>query len=81
MELRRIGKIDVHARVNGNDSLRTGFVFYSYARGSSALEFHFKDQLSELEPTKTRRLFSGDALSETTRSLLTMVEPCISTMP
>lgn len=44
MELRRIGKIDVHAKVNGNDSLRTGFVFYSYARGSSALEFHFKDQ-------------------------------------
>lgn len=44
MRLRRIGKIDVHARVSGNDTISTGFVFYSYAKNSNALEFHFKDQ-------------------------------------
>jgi len=44
MRSRRIGKIDVHARVSGNDTISTGFVFYSYAKNSNALEFHFKDQ-------------------------------------
>ncbi|MDV7688787.1 BppU family phage baseplate upper protein [Enterococcus casseliflavus] len=44
MTLRRIGKIDVQARVSGNDIVSTGFVFYSYAKNSNALEFHFKDQ-------------------------------------
>lgn len=59
MRLRRIGKIDVHARVSGNDTISTGFVFYSYAKNSNALEFHFKDQQGrpvDLLGTKVRLL-------------------------
>ncbi|WP_325811264.1 BppU family phage baseplate upper protein [Enterococcus innesii] len=60
MTLRRIGKIDVQARVGGNDIVSTGFVFYSYAKNSNALEFHFKDQQGrpvDLLGTKVRLLF------------------------
>jgi hypothetical protein len=59
MRSRRIGKIDVHARVSGNDTISTGFVFYSYAKNSNALEFHFKDQQGrpvDLLGTKVRLL-------------------------
>ena len=59
MRLRRIGKIDVHARVSGNDTISTGVVFYSYAKNSNALEFHFKDQQGrpvDLLGTKVRLL-------------------------
>lgn len=59
MTLRRIGKIDVQARVSGNDIVSTGFVFYSYAKNSNALEFHFKDQQGrpvDLLGTKVRFL-------------------------
>ncbi|WP_195515808.1 BppU family phage baseplate upper protein [Enterococcus dispar] len=59
MTLRRIGKIDVQAKVSGNDIVSTGFVFYSYAKNSNALEFHFKDQQGQpvdLLGTKVRLL-------------------------
>lgn len=59
MTLRRIGKIDVQAKVSGNDIVSTGFVFYSYAKNSNALEFHFKDQQGQpvdLMGTKVRLL-------------------------
>lgn len=59
MTLRRIGKIDIQAKVSGNDTVSTGFVFYSYAKNSNALEFHFKDQQGrpvDLLGTKVRLL-------------------------
>lgn len=64
MTLRRIGKIDVQARVSGNDIVSTGFVFYSYAKNSNALEFHFKDQQGK----------AVDLLGTTVRLLLIIKE-------
>lgn len=64
MTLRRIGKIDVQAKVSGNDIVSTGFVFYSYAKNSNALEFHFKDQQGK----------AVDLLGTTVRLLLIIKE-------
>lgn len=64
MTLRRIGKIDIHARVSGNETISTGFVFYSYAKNSNALEFHFKDQQGK----------TVDLLGTTVRLLLIIKE-------
>lgn len=64
MILRRIGIIDVQAKVSGNDIVSTGFVFYSYAKNSNALEFHFKDQQGK----------AVDLLGTTVRLLLIIKE-------
>ncbi|MDF3825561.1 BppU family phage baseplate upper protein [Enterococcus faecium] len=44
MKFKKIGRMKVCTKVKGKNEQDTGFVFYSYDRGSSALEFLFRNQ-------------------------------------
>lgn len=44
MPFKKIGRMKVNTKVKGRHGQDTGFVFYSYDKGSAALEFSFRDQ-------------------------------------
>lgn len=44
MPFKKIGRMKVNTKVKGKHGQDTGFVFYSYDKGSVALEFLFRDQ-------------------------------------
>ncbi len=44
MTFKKIGRMKVNTKVKGKHGQDTGFVFYSYDKGSAALEFLFRDQ-------------------------------------
>ncbi|EMF0115664.1 BppU family phage baseplate upper protein [Enterococcus hirae] len=44
MAFKKIGRMKVNTKVKGRHGQDTGFVFYSYDKGSAALEFLFRDQ-------------------------------------
>ncbi|NBA57145.1 BppU family phage baseplate upper protein [Enterococcus hirae] len=44
MTFKKIGRIKVNTKVKGRHGQDTGFVFYSYDKGSVVLEFLFRDQ-------------------------------------
>ncbi|EPI2200595.1 BppU family phage baseplate upper protein [Enterococcus hirae] len=44
MAFKKIGRMKVNTKVKGRHGQDTGFVFYSYDKGSVALEFLFRDQ-------------------------------------
>lgn len=44
MAFKKIGRMKVNTKVKGRHGQDTGFVFYSYDKGSAALEFSFRDQ-------------------------------------
>ena len=44
MTFKKIGRMKVNTKVKGRHGQDTGFVFYSYDKGSAALEFLFRDQ-------------------------------------
>lgn len=44
MAFKKIGRMKVNTKVKGKHGQDTGFVFYSYDKGSVALEFLFRDQ-------------------------------------
>lgn len=44
MAFKKIGRMKVNTKVKGKHGQDTGFVFYSYDKGSAALEFSFRDQ-------------------------------------
>lgn len=44
MPFKKIGRMKVNTKVKGRHGQDTGFVFYSYDKGSVALEFLFRDQ-------------------------------------
>lgn len=44
MAYKKIGRMKVNTKVKGRHGQDTGFVFYSYDKGSAALEFLFRDQ-------------------------------------
>lgn len=44
MMFKKIGRMKVNTKVKGRHGQDTGFVFYSYDKGSAALEFSFRDQ-------------------------------------
>lgn len=44
MAFKKIGRMRVNTKIKGKHGQDTGFVFYSYDKGSAALEFSFRDQ-------------------------------------
>ncbi|PCE01320.1 hypothetical protein CKY11_06620 [Enterococcus hirae] len=44
MAFKKIGRMKVNTKIKGRHDQDTGFVFYSYDKGSAALEFSFRDQ-------------------------------------
>lgn len=44
MTFKKIGRMKVNTKVKGKHGQNTGFIFYSYDKGSAALEFLFRDQ-------------------------------------
>ncbi|OZS39278.1 phage baseplate upper protein [Enterococcus hirae] len=44
MAFKKIGRMKVNTKVKGRHGQDTGFVFYSYDKGSAALDFSFRDQ-------------------------------------
>lgn len=63
MKYKKLGKITTKTKVKGSNNQDPGFIFYSYDKGSAALEFLFKNQdgrITDLTNTTFKILFTTD---------------------